>query len=119
TAADELVAEAFETIELRRVAPALAVDLAVVDVDTRRGDRLLDRHSVMGDVAHDPHDRAPQPDRSGAADDEAGALVVEGQRRRHHARQTGARPGSAAWRVEVVLAEHVVHVDAGAGDDDA
>src|SRR5688572_29468352 len=110
--ADELVTEALEAVELGGIAATLAVDVAVVDVDPRRGDRLLDGHPVVDDVDHDLHDRATESDRAGAADDEAGALVVENERGRHHARQAGSGPSTVPRRVQVVLAEHVVHVDA-------
>ena len=40
--ADELVPEALQPVELRRVGAALAVQMALVEMDTRCRDRVLD-----------------------------------------------------------------------------
>ena len=68
--ADDVVPELLEPVELGRVVPALAVDVRLVDVDARRADRVLDAEAVLEDVDDDLHDRAAQPRRAGAADDE-------------------------------------------------
>ena len=77
------------------------------------------RQPVVDDVDDDLEDRAAESDRARAADDEARDAVAR-------ARSTAPSCSSAARpaaphpdRVEVVLAEHVVHVDAGARDDHA
>jgi hypothetical protein len=83
-------------------------------------DRLVDRHPVRRDVEDDLQDRAAQPHRARAADDEPGPLAFEHERRRHHAGQPLAAQRAAVFsadRVEVVLAEHVVQVNAGARHD--
>ena len=72
---------------------------------------------MVDDVDDDLKDRAAQPERPRAADDEPRPSVASDERRRHHARQPAARPASAPAGVEVELAEHVVQVDAGAGND--
>ena len=92
------------------------MDVRLVDVDARRVDRLLDAEPVLEHVDDDLHDRAAQPRRAGAADDEprpalaastiVGAIMLVRRRPRRGRR---GRPR------EVVLAEHVVQVDPGAG----
>ncbi len=83
-----------------------------------RVDRLRDAEPVPDDVRDHLHDRPAQADRAGAADDEPRPPVADDDRRRHHARQPAARLGRPGAD-EVVLAEHVVQLDAGARDDHA
>ena len=57
---------------------------------------------------------------AGAAEHELDLAVAQHDRRRHHARHPPpGRMAVKAERVEVLLAHHVVEVDAGAGHDDA
>ena len=73
--------------------PALAVDVR----RPRRGPAARaiassTPHAVADDVDDHLHDRAAQAQRAGAADHEPRALVLQHERRRHHARQPRARP---------------------------
>ena len=62
--------------------------------------------------------RRADPVRAAAAEPDLELAVAQDDRRRHHRRQPHARPVAVeAVRVEVLLAEHVVDVDAGARDD--
>ena len=76
---------------------------------------------MLGDVEDDLQDRAAQADRACAADDEPGPAALEHERGRHHARE--AAPDRSAPTapdgIEVVLAEHVVEMDARARNDHA
>src|SRR5439155_14544699 len=89
--ADELVAPALEPVELGWIGPAFAVHLSALEVDARRLDCLLDRQPVVNDVDDDLEDGPAEPDRPRAADDEAREPPGQRERRRHHARQPGAR----------------------------
>ena len=68
--ADDVVAPRLERVQLGRVEAALAVDVRLVDVDARPLDRLATPQPVAEHVDDDLHDRAAQPHRARAADDE-------------------------------------------------
>ena len=91
--ADELVAERREPVELGRVVAALAVDVRLVDVDPGRVDRLLDAEAVLEHVDDDLHDRATQPRRAGAADDEPRRCRRARARSSAPSCSSAARPG--------------------------
>src|SRR5262249_4113482 len=112
--ANDVVAGRFERVQRRRVEPALTVDVRLVDVHARSVDRLRDGQPVRDHVDDDLHDRTAQPDGAGAPDDEPRFAGLDDDRGRHHARHPPAWRGDAAAGVEVVLAEHVVHLDPGA-----
>src|SRR5262249_60891216 len=103
--------------EAGRVVATFAVQyVGLVEVHARTVDRVLDSEAVTDDVDDDLQHRAPQPQRAGATDDEMRAAAAQHDRRAHGRRQPLARrrlPG------DVELADHVVHVDAGAWHHDA
>ena len=84
------------------------------DVDPRPVDRIRDAEPVADDVAITCMIAPRRRIEPGAADDEPRPPVADDDRRRHHAREAPTRLGRAGAD-EVVLAEHVVELDAGAG----
>ena len=60
-----------------------------------------DGKPVADHVDHDLQDRSAEPGGARTADDEPRPLAVQHDRRRHHARQAGARPVGAplSWWV--------------------
>ena len=99
--ADDVVAHRLEPVELRRVEAALAVHVRLLDVHARRGRSPPRRRGRAPTTLRDHlHDRAAQPDRAGAADDEPRAVR---RRRRPSAPSCSsaggpARPGAPATR---------------------
>ena len=98
------------------VDPRLGVDDAVLVVDPRRVDGVglaaCRRRSQRIDRLQD---RRADPVRAGAADGQLGDAVAERPRWGHHAGQPPpGRMAVKAERVEILLAQHVVEVDAGA-----
>src|SRR5436305_13143590 len=116
---DELVAPALHPVELARVEAALAMDVRILEMNARLLNRGADVHPVDDDVEDELQDRTAEPDRAGASDDESRAAVVEYERRRHHARQPASGSDASPDGIKVVLAEHVVEVEAGARNDHA
>ena len=94
----------------------LDVGDVVLDVDARRVDRVLDREAVVEHPDHHLEDRRADPVRPGRPQHQPRTTVPEHHRRRHHRRQPATRRvGVEPERREVLLAHHVVQVDAGAG----
>ena len=100
--------------------PSLDVHRLAVDVESRARDRLGDRQTMADDPRDDLEDRSGEPNRARASGDQPRLpLLVEHERRRHHARE----PRPRLPRLEpdhVSLTQHVVQLeavteDAGAG----
>src|SRR5579884_2351713 len=92
----------------------------VLVVHPRRLHRLVRAKPVV-DHTHDGlQDRRADPVRPGASQHQLGGTVAQHDRRGHHARHPPSRwVAVEAERVQILLAEHVVQVHAGAGYDDA
>src|SRR5207247_1401072 len=105
-----------QLVELGWIMPALAVQVLALEVDARAVDRVLDGKIVRDDVDDVLKHRAAQAKGAGAADDEMRASFSQDDGRAHHRGEACSR--SRRLR-EVELPDHVVDVDAGAGDDDA
>jgi hypothetical protein len=88
-------------------------------MNARGLDRLPDSEAVVEHIDDELQDGGAQTDRPGASDHEARPSPLEDDRRRHHARQPVARRSFPAARVQVLLPQHVVHVDPGSGHDHA
>ena len=85
----------------------------------RRVDGGLRVHPAVDRVDDHLDDRGADPVRAGGAEHELRRAVVEHDRRRHHRRQPAAgRMREPARGREVLLAHHVVDVDAGARHDE-
>ncbi len=117
--AHDVVAARLERRDLGLVGSGLDVQRLALEMDARRRDRILHPEPVVDHVHHGLHDRAAQARRAGAAEDEMRLAVAQDDRRRHHAREPLSRLRGGRERLEVALAEHVVQVDPGAGDDEA
>ena len=75
--ADDVVAAAVELVQRGGIVTSLAVDVAVVQVNSWCDDRLVDRQSVAERVHDDLKDGAPEPGRARAADDDSRPSVLE------------------------------------------
>ena len=117
--AHDVVAAPLELVQRGGVDALLHVQQLVLQVDARRGDRLLHSLAVV-DHVHDvcmialrsraepalPTTRRGSPPRRTSE----GAIMLASRRPGRRRRRE---------RLQIALAEHVVHVDPGPGDDDA
>ena len=101
--------------------PPSQVQLTALEMDARRRDRVLDRQPWSRTFTTIWMIAAAEADRAGAADAPAAGRPSREHDRTAPSCSSAARPGRArrSRRREVVLAEHVVQVDAGARDDHA
>src|SRR6478736_7688147 len=98
---------------LRRILGPATLDLddPVLDVKPRVIDRLAHGAAAGDDVVDRLQDRAREPHRAGAPDDEPRRIAVQHESGRHHARQAIPRM-SILGADHVELAEHVVELEA-------
>src|SRR3954452_12303809 len=110
-----------ERVERARIDPGLGLDDAPLEVKARQLDRILGLQVEVDDVQDRLEDRGADAVRPGRPQgDLRPPVLVQHDGRVHHARHARAAVVAVQTQwIQVLLAEHVVQVDAGARDDHA